>query len=59
MERKVTRTLLNSIFIFGVYNYFAEECFSEPVEVTMLPGQGIIGILGIILANCGLSVFGV
>ena len=56
-RRKETGILLKSFFIFGVYDNFAVRiCFLEPVEITMLSGQGIRRISGIILANCKSSV---
>ena len=45
-KRRWNGLLLNSIFIFGVYDYFIGcECFSDPGEIAVLAGR-------IILANC-------
>ena len=52
-EMKKTEILLNTIFIFKVYDYFCGwgERFPESVQITMILGQGVKGIPGIILTN--------
>ena len=48
-----TGTLLDSIFIFGIYDYFLfVECFPEPVEMAVYDSRAVKRIRGIILVNC-------
>ena len=56
MIESETGILLNWIFIFGVYDYCGRKYFSEPVDISVLTGQGIRGISGIIFRNCESSV---
>ena len=50
--KEKTVILFNSTFIFGVYDYFVVwECFPKPEEITVLSGQGVRGISGIIFGK--------
>ena len=49
---KEIEILLNSIFIFGVYDYFVMKRFPEPVEIALVTVGSVTGISGIISANC-------
>ena len=51
MEKKKTGTLLNSISILGVYNYFVVEMFYWTRRNNMLPSQSVKSISVIIFGK--------
>ena len=55
-ERKETGILFSSILFSGFTTILWWECFPEPIEITMLFGQGIEEIPGIILAIVNLKI---